>query len=244
MNTIMKLIMSVATVTTLSGCIGQSESSCPGIEKGVLCMGPRAIMEATNNHDDLKYLKKEGDVGKQDIADSQYPTTLTPPPGVQYPKKPVVNSGPKPLFSGTPQPIKPLTTASYVSQQHVPAGKGLYSEFDGKPVNPTLSAYQERQYQVQGTKQAVIAPEPLAVLRQGKVMRVLIAPYTDDNDALNLPGYVYVNVKPQTWVAGDSALKNPARIVPLEVQDRARDNMQQQQRSVKGVTAAGVTGSF
>jgi conjugal transfer pilus assembly protein TraV len=104
-------------------------------------------MEATNNHDDLKYLKKEGDVGKQDIADSQYPTTLTPPPGVQYPKKPVVNTGPKPLFSGTPQPVKPLTTASYVSQQHVPAGKGLYSEFDGKPVNPTLSAYQERQYQ-------------------------------------------------------------------------------------------------
>ncbi|PLM93967.1 conjugal transfer protein TraV, partial [Klebsiella variicola] len=31
-------------------------------------MGPRAIMEATNNHDDLKYLKKEGDEGKQDIA--------------------------------------------------------------------------------------------------------------------------------------------------------------------------------
>ena len=58
-----------------------------------------------------------------------------------------------------------------------------------------------------------------------------------------LPGYVYVNVKPQTWVAGDSALKNPARIVPLEIQERARDNMQQQQRSTKGVTANGVTGS-
>ncbi len=40
MNNITKLLMSVAAVTTLSGCIGQSESSCPGIEKGVLCMGP------------------------------------------------------------------------------------------------------------------------------------------------------------------------------------------------------------
>ncbi len=59
MNNITKLLMSVAAVTTLSGCIGQSESSCPGIEKGVLCMGPRAIMEATNNHDDLKYLKRK-----------------------------------------------------------------------------------------------------------------------------------------------------------------------------------------
>ena len=61
MNNITKFLMSVAAVSSLSGCIGQSESSCPGIEKGVLCMGPRAIMEATNNHDDLKYLKKEGD---------------------------------------------------------------------------------------------------------------------------------------------------------------------------------------
>ncbi|MEC4083066.1 hypothetical protein VSO53_25770, partial [Klebsiella pneumoniae] len=52
-----------------------------------------------------------------------------------------------------------------------------------------------------------------------------------------------LSVKPQTWVAGDSALKNPARIVPLEIQERARDNMQQQQRSTKGVTANGVTGS-
>lgn len=59
MNNITKFLMSVAAVSSLSGCIGQSESSCPGIEKGVLCMGPRAIMEATNNHDDLKYLKKK-----------------------------------------------------------------------------------------------------------------------------------------------------------------------------------------
>ena len=58
MNNITKFLMSVAAVSSLSGCIGQSESSCPCIEKGVLCMGPRAIMEATNNHDDLKYLKK------------------------------------------------------------------------------------------------------------------------------------------------------------------------------------------
>ncbi len=59
MNNITKFLMSVAAVSSLSGCIGQSESSCPGIEKGVLCMGPRAIMEATNNHDDLKYLKRK-----------------------------------------------------------------------------------------------------------------------------------------------------------------------------------------
>ncbi len=60
MNNITKFLMSVAAVSSLSGCIGQSESSCPRVlKKGVLCMGPRAIMEATNNHDDLKYLKRK-----------------------------------------------------------------------------------------------------------------------------------------------------------------------------------------
>jgi restriction endonuclease Mrr len=64
-------------------------------------------------------------------------------------------------------------------------------------------------------------------------MRITFAPYTDDNDALNLPGYVYVNVKPQTWIAGKNSTSNPARIVPLEVQDAARENMQQQQKQLK-----------
>nr|QTX13976.1 hypothetical protein [Klebsiella pneumoniae] len=59
MNNITKFLMSVAAVSSLSGCIGQSESSCPVLKKKVCCVwGPRAIMEATNNHDDLKYLKK------------------------------------------------------------------------------------------------------------------------------------------------------------------------------------------
>jgi len=44
----------------------------------------------------------------------------------------------------------------------------------------------------------------------------------------------------KTWIAGNNATTNPARIVPLEVQDSARENMQLQQKATKAVTANGV----
>lgn len=57
---IKRLVLSALVVGTssyLSGCsIGSSESECPGIEKGVICKGPREVMELTNNRDDLSAL--------------------------------------------------------------------------------------------------------------------------------------------------------------------------------------------
>ena len=246
-------------------------------------------MELTNNRDDLSGLAEEAaNSGKDKTAvnDSQYPSQITPPGGVQYPKSPVLVNKPAPYTTTQVNPISPrpisgvpvnsnvrMTTSNSTSsatgnpflhptaevakqttQIATPApvpryvapnsdinvSKGLYSINNGQPVNPTLSSGQIQQYRTQGYKQAVIAPEPLAVLQQGRVMRITFAPYTDDNDALNLPGFVYVNVKPQTWIAGKNSTSNPARIVPLEVQDSARENMQQQQRATKAVSSNGI----
>lgn len=279
----------VGSTSYLAGCsIGSSESECPGIEKGVICKGPREVMELTNNRDDLSGLAEEEEAGKEKPAvnDSQYPTQISPPGEVQYPKsavkpnqsaaysktvtKPVaqvpvmydetLKSGapattiaPRPI-AGNPfhHPAAEVVKTSTQSYTAAPAprystpnsdikpGKDMYSVYNGQPVNPALTSGQVQQYRSQGYKQAVVAPEPLAVLQQGKVMRITFAPYTDDNDALNLPGYVYVNVKPQTWIAGSNATANPARIVPLEVQDEARENLQQQQRATKAVSSNGV----
>jgi len=278
-------------VTTLTGCsIGKSESDCPGMENGVLCKGPREVMELTNTRDDLSDLMTgedgEGKQGKA-VSDSRYPTQISPPKDVGYAPTPVVHAAPAPLvmknndpnsaikpvknfnmpvmqstFSGSanavtiqPAPIagsfigKPFSgssssynyqSGSYAAQNSIPRSNDLYSTNSGQPTNPSLSVEQQRQYHSQGYKQPVVAPEPLAVLQQGKVMRILFAPYTDDNNALNLPGYVYVSVKSQTWIAGQSATDNPARIVPLEVQDSARDNLQQQQRATQAISASGV----
>ncbi|NRN29003.1 TraV family lipoprotein [Photorhabdus heterorhabditis] len=238
-----KLALSVIVVGSasyLTGCtIGSSESECPGMEKGVICKGPREVMELTNNSDDLSNLfngeKNEGK-GQSTVSDSRYPAEITPPGGVVYPKSKVLHN----------QPVQSTTVQSapapryYEPNADIPRAKDLYSIHNGQPVNPTLSAHNIQQYRSQGYKQSVVAPEPLAVLQQGKVMRITFAPYTDDNNALNLPGYVYVNVKPQTWIAGKNATDNPARIVPLEVQDAARDNMQQQQRATQAVSSNGV----
>ncbi|HAW6612652.1 TPA: IncHI-type conjugal transfer lipoprotein TrhV, partial [Escherichia coli] len=141
----------------------------------------------------------------------------------------------------TSYPVSAGNAPRYVApNSDISPGKDMYSLYNGQPVNPTLNTGQIQQYRSQGYKQAVVAPEPLAVLQQGKVMRITFAPYTDDNDALNLPGYVYVNVKPQTWIAGKNSTSNPARIVPLEVQDAARENMQQQQKATKAVSSNGI----
>lgn len=298
-------VLVIGSSTYLSGCIGKSESECPGIENGVICKGPREVMELTNNRDDLTdMIGEENEKGKSSmtVADSQYPAQIVPPGDVKYPKSTTLVNQPikvatqstvaSPCIT-TPQHTSPATITSvcqpntligytqssnalgtsaiqprpiavapaanqktgspfnhapvvaanqqvYSPNSDIPRSKYLYSTYNGQPVNPSLSAGQVQQYRNQGYKQAVTAPEPLAMLQQGKVMRITFAPYTDDNNALNLPGFVYVNVKPQTWIAGNNATANPARIVPLEVQDAARENMQQQQRAEKGVSSSGI----
>jgi hypothetical protein len=301
-------LLVVGSSSYLTGCIGNSESECPGVEKGVICKGPREVMELTNNRDDLFGDGEETAAGKENgnANDGKYPTEITPPGEIKYPKSPVLMNQPvtytkttltpagqlpvmydKNLKNGAPtttispraitgtpvsasaqsgysyvsaspsanpfnhpaaeivdkttRPYQPAPVPRYVApNSDIAPGRDLYSKNNGQPVNPSLSSGQIQQYRTQGYKQALVAPEPLAVLQQGKVMRITFAPYTDDNDALNLPGFVYVNVKPQTWIAGKNSTANPARIVPLEVQDAARENMQQQQRATQAVSPNGV----
>ena len=254
---------SLLSVLVLTGCaLGQEEASCPGKPDGTLCMGPRQVMELTNSRDDLTDMMEKKNQGKEvtGASDERYPSVKTPPKQAMTATNanlsavaPKVTStstsstrmiSPAPVAGKSVSGTKPLFTGANTLSNQPPAGKGMYSLNNGQPTNPTLSAEQVRQYQTQGYKEAVTAPEPLAMLQQGKVMRITITPYTDANDALNLPGYVYVNVKPQTWIAGDRAKSNPARIVPLQVQDAARDNMSQQQRATNAVDAIGVQRTF
>lgn len=43
---------------------------------------------------------------------------------------------------------------------------------------------------------------PTPVREPAKVMRIWIAPWTDKNDALHWPSYVYVEVEPRKWAFG------------------------------------------
>lgn len=57
---IKRLVLSALVVGTSSYLTGAPSvvpnPECPGIEKGVICKGPREVMELTNNRDDLSAL--------------------------------------------------------------------------------------------------------------------------------------------------------------------------------------------
>ena len=48
-----------------------------------------------------------------------------------------------------------------------------------------------------------LAPEPLAVIAQPKVMRVLIVAWNDSDGHLHMPGYTYVEIEEKKWLIGD-----------------------------------------
>ncbi len=66
---IKRLVLSALVVGTssyLTGCSIGVRSECSGIEKGVICKGPREVMELTNNRDDLSALAgEESESGKE-----------------------------------------------------------------------------------------------------------------------------------------------------------------------------------
>lgn len=81
-----------------------------------------------------------------------------------------------------------------------------------------------------------IAPEPLAVLKPPKVMRILIAAWKDSSGNLNMPGFVYVDVEPKTWSYGEAANLRPTRVVPLEVRKESQEQIRQREHQKKGVS--------
>ncbi len=61
------------------------------------------------------------------------------------------------------------------------------------------------------------APAPLAIRTPGKVIRIWLAPWEDDQGDVNLAGYVYSEIETRRWKIGEQSVKDTARIVPLQV---------------------------
>lgn len=61
---------------------------------------------------------------------------------------------------------------------------------------------------------------PLPILEQPKVVRVWVAPYVDERDNLNFPGYIYSVIQPKTWNFGYGSEKTtPALPSPEQVRE-------------------------
>jgi conjugal transfer pilus assembly protein TraV len=57
----------------------------------------------------------------------------------------------------------------------------------------------------------------LPVLEPAQVMRVWIAPWTDDRADLHWPGYVFTEVTPRRWSVGEVEVGKVPTLVPLQV---------------------------
>ena len=85
-----------------------------------------------------------------------------------------------------------------------------------------------------------LAPEPLAIRADPRVLRILISPYEDATGSLNMPGYAYVEIEPRRWLVGADANTRPARIVPLVVTQEAQQNLSTKEAKARTVDPLGV----
>lgn len=71
------------------------------------------------------------------------------------------------------------------------------------------------------SRDAMAAPEPIAVRQPAKILRVLMNSWEDDFGRLHMPGYTYVEIEKRKWVVGRGATTNPARITPLSIRKQS-----------------------
>ena len=61
--------------------------------------------------------------------------------------------------------------------------------------------------------------QPLGIMRPPQVTRVWVAPWVDENQALHMPGYVFLTTDPGGWEfeSGSQQIRQP-NLYPLEVE--------------------------
>lgn len=61
---------------------------------------------------------------------------------------------------------------------------------------------------------------PTPVLEPAQVLRVWIAPWVDDKQALHWPSYVFTEVTPRKWSFGNADFRGTRQLTPLQVTPR------------------------
>lgn len=228
-----KIILVLIQCALLAGCmtpIGKPEFSCPNKKKGGACGGPRDMYELTNTRENLNNIGDEPGLEKYVVPKDSDDEKSSD--GV--------------MFDGDDKKSQQTVThkkssASGEDRVFEPRGHSQQSSdnYQHPKVIPQIrtEGSQTSDYDAWPTTTEPLAPEPLAVLNPAKVMRVLIASYKDNNGNLNMPGFVFVQVEPETWSVGEAANLRPQRVVPLQVIDKAKKETAAQQNRSRGVSA-------
>ena len=202
----------------LTGCmtpIGQEEFTCNAETQGGYCGGPRDIYEITNNATSVQeYISRRDE-------NVRVQTPQTGRPGHN-------GSATGNRFSNRDN------TVTYIPRSHEQQTKNNYQPAEVYPVVDFPEAPNDEFINWPGYGEP-LAPEPLAVLEAPQVMRVLVAPWSDDSGNLNLSSYVYVEVTPRRWSYGEAANKRPSRVVPFDIRQQSQEEMRRQHQRSQGV---------
>jgi conjugal transfer pilus assembly protein TraV len=249
--------------------IGEEEYSCPGREHGVICAGPRDIYEMTNTQDDLsaEMMNPDGTPLKRNIGKSskngssnntgksdawlianfdtiEADAVDDPDDDTLEMYKAAVAATMKSLsVPSEPFAEQTLYKQRSKNRQHPDLYDRAEIALDGSEKNPLINQTRQSEYgslKVFNTAPHDIAPEPLALLKPAVVMRVMVTAYKDDNNDLHMPGYMYVDLEPRSWIVGEAANTTPQRIIPLDIRTKSQKQIAEEGRRSQGVTGLGV----
>jgi conjugal transfer pilus assembly protein TraV len=225
-------LLLASSVLLLSGCmtpIGKEEFTCPNQKKGGVCAGARDIYNLTNTRENLEGLSDE------QVYDGY--TITVDEDGKKTAKKRAKNEA-------APSKVQRVTKGKGAdSKNEVVYEPREHTQHNHDNYQPAKVISQVRNQPIADDEFSSwpratepLAPEPLAVIEPPKIMRVLVASFKDHKGNLNMPGYVYVQVEPETWSVGEAANLRPQRVIPTQIREKATDEAAAQAKRKLGVS--------
>ena len=207
----------VVTASLMSGCenLGKPEFTCPSMKKDGVCAGPHDIYELTNNRENLETLTLE-ELDKQVNKEAHIAHNHT---GIAHEEDEQVNTY-------KPRTLEQQNPYEYQKAEVVPQKR--------------FSVPYDNEFGAWPNNGEPMAPEAMAVMSEPMPMRVLVTAYKDESGALNMPGYVFVNVQPQEFKFGRDANLRPSRVIPLKMKQESAERLNRLQQRSNGVDPLGI----
>lgn len=226
---IVKPILLAALAMGLTGCmtpIGKEEFTCPNQKKGGICGSPRDIHALLNGRESLENIDEDSNYDGYIITVNEDGDRVAK----KIDKKSASGSS---VTSNVSSDSSEVTV--YEPREHSQQNHDNYQP--AKVINQVRNQpIPDNEFSSWPRSTEPLAPEPLAVIEPPKVMRVLIASYKDQKGNLNMPGYVYVQVEPETWSIGEAANLRPQRVVPTQIREKADQELSSQKKRSLGVS--------
>jgi len=234
----------------LTGCvspIGQEDFTCNAERQGGHCGGPRVIYEMTNTASSVNEYRSQRGLSTESNqagtrASGHSGTGLAPATGNRFRSRGDSQTTTRQRNANdqadSQRDSKVRDTAETVRYAPRSDGQQRSSNYE-RPEELPQARFEEGIPDSFGRwpgNGEPLAPEPLAVLEAPQVMRVLVAPWTDDGGNLNLSSYVYVEVTPRQWSFGEAANSRPSRVIPYDIRQSTQEELRRNHERSQGVS--------